>query len=107
MRIRTRPASRRRRRSRRSSTPIPRRSFRYTKVPNLNSKAEGDTVAVYVQDQLEFTPQWKALLGVRYEHFDSEAQTLSRLAGVNGAGPFSRKDDMVSGRAGFIWQPTH
>ena len=86
--------------------PDPSTQLSYTKVPNLNSKAEGDTVAVYVQDQLEFTPEWKALVGMRYEHFEADAQTISRLAGVNGAGPFSRRDDMVSGRAGLIWQPT-
>ena len=86
--------------------PDPSTPLSYTKVPNLNSRAEGDTVAVYVQDQLEFTPQWKALLGMRYEHFDADARTIAQLAGVNGAGPFARKDDMVSGRAGLIWQPT-
>ena len=86
--------------------PDPSTELSYTKVTNLNSRAQGDTVAVYVQDQLEFTRQWKALLGVRYEHFDADAQTSPQLAGVTGAGPFSRSDDMVSGRAGLIWQPT-
>jgi catecholate siderophore receptor len=79
----------------------------YSKTPNLDSIAEADTAAVYVQDQIQFSPQWKALLGVRYEHYKSDARTVQASA-VSGApaGPFSRTDDLVSGRAGLIWQPT-
>jgi len=85
------------------STPLP-----YTKTPNLNAIAEGDTVAVYAQDQLELTPQWKALVGVRWERFDASAQTvaLNPTPTAAPAGPFSRVDRMWSGRAGLIWQPT-
>jgi catecholate siderophore receptor len=87
--------------------PDPSTRLSYTKVPNLNSRAEADTIAVYLQDQLELSRHWKALAGIRYENFDSEAQTIPQAPGVNGAGPFSRRDDMVSGRLGLIWQPTN
>lgn len=31
-----------------------------------------DTAGFYVQDMIELAPQWKALLGVRYDVFDQE-----------------------------------
>jgi catecholate siderophore receptor len=87
--------------------PNPFTTLSYTKTPNLDAVAEANTVALYVQDQIEFTPQWKALFGARFEHYKSEAQTMraSALSGA-AAGPFSRTDNMLSGRAGLIWQPT-
>jgi catecholate siderophore receptor len=87
--------------------PNPFTTLSYTKTPNLDAVAEANTVAVYVQDQIEFTPQWKALFGARFEHYKSEAQTM-RASAASGApaGPFSRTDNMLSGRAGLIWQPT-
>ena len=80
----------------------------YTKTPNLSALADGDTVSVYAQDQLEFSPEWKALFGLRYEHFKSSARTVALTATPTAAptGPFSRTDDMLSGRAGVIWQPS-
>ena len=55
-----------------------------------------------MQDQIEFAPQWKAVLGVRYDYYDTRTQqtALSSL-GVN-TGPFERTDNLWSGRAGLI-----
>jgi catecholate siderophore receptor len=83
----------------------------YTKIPNLRAPAEGKSVAVILQDQIEFTEQWKALLGVRHERYSADARSISLAPpGTIGAtvatGPFSRTDNMLSGRAGLIWQPT-
>ena len=87
--------------------PNPNTQLSYTKTPNLDSVAEADTAALYVQDQLELSREWKALFGLRYEHYKSSAQAI-RASAVSGAavGPFSRTDNMLSGRAGLIWQPT-
>ena len=84
--------------------PDPYAVLGYTKIPNLNALAKGDTVAVYAQDQLDLTPQWKALIGIRYEHYKSEAQTraLSPEPTAAPVGPFSRTDTYWSGRAGLI-----
>jgi catecholate siderophore receptor len=80
----------------------------YTKTPNQRSIAEADTVALYVQDQVDVTSQWKALLGVRWDHIDSTVRTEDARTGniVANGGPFSRVDKTWSGRAGVIWQPT-
>ena len=81
-------------------------SLNFTKVPAVRSKAQGDTVGIYVQDQMEFNDHWKALAGLRWEHYESEARTESFATGVVATGPFERTDKMTSGRFGLIWQPT-
>jgi len=86
--------------------PNPNDPLSYIKNPNQIAQAEGDTIAVYAQDQIQFTEQWKALVGMRYEHYKAKAQTIGLAPGVASAGPFSRTDNMLSGRAGLIWQPT-
>jgi catecholate siderophore receptor len=86
--------------------PDPNIELTYTKVPNIRAKAKGETAATYLQDQMEFTDQWKALLGVRYDHYKAEASTESILAGTVLTGPFSRTEGMWSGRGGVIFQPT-
>jgi len=86
--------------------PNPWSTLNFTKVPGTTAPVETDTVAIVLQDQLEFSPQWKALLGVRWERFEAEAKTLNPDGTVTATGgPFSRTDNMVSGRAGLIWQP--
>ena len=58
-----------------------------------------DVLGVYVQDQISLTPQWKALLGLRYDVFGQETffhRTQKRL---------EREDKTVSPRAGLVWQP--
>ena len=81
-------------------------ALNYSQTPLNRNVSTADTVAVYVQDQLQFSPQWKAVLGVRYDYYDTETnQTALSATGVD-AGPFSRGDNLWSGRAGLIWQPT-
>jgi catecholate siderophore receptor len=93
-----------------SATPLldpdPNTVLSYTKTPNLRGESSGDTVAVYVQDQMEFSKQWKALLGLRLEEFSAHAKTTNMQTGATTAGPFARTDTMLSGRAGLIWQPS-
>src|SRR5581483_12257594 len=48
-------------------SPDPYTPLSYTKTPNLAARANGDTTALYVQDQLALSEQWKALAGVRWE----------------------------------------
>ena len=88
-------------------SPDPYTTLSYTKTPNLDSISEADTAALYVQEQLQLSRQWKALIGLRYERYDAQART-DRASAVSAAavGPFSRTDHMLSGRAGLIWQPS-
>jgi catecholate siderophore receptor len=85
--------------------PDPNTPLSYTKTPNVRGQSSGDTVALVVQDQMEISKQWKALLGARLEQFSADAKTVQARTGAPVAGPFSRDDTMLSGRAGLIWQP--
>ncbi len=92
--------------------PDPYTQLSYGKTPNDNNVSEAETIALYVQDQLEFSPEWKALFGLRFERYDASVRqtdiaTGDIVAGMDGVPiDFSRVDEMVSGRAGVIWQPT-
>lgn len=86
-------------------SPDPNTQLSYTKTPNLRSNANGDSLALYAQDQIEINDYWKALFGLRWEQFKAEAKTSNYLSAALTAGPFSRTDRMTSGRAGLIWQP--
>lgn len=57
------------------------------------------TAAVYVQDQITFSPAWEAVVGVRYDRFDVDL--LNRRNGV----ALSSSDDLVSPRVGVIYKP--
>lgn len=59
-----------------------------------------ETVAGYVLDQLELTPEWKLLAGARYDVF--QARQDDRLAN---SGDFERTDRQWNPRAGLVWQP--
>lgn len=58
-----------------------------------------DLAAAYVQDQIEFTPQWQAIVGLRFDSFD--LQYHNNRNGDN----LGRRDDLVSPRAGLIFKP--
>lgn len=58
-----------------------------------------DTAGIYVQDLIELAPQWKALLGVRYDVFDQAF--ADDLSGQD----ISRTDRTWSPRVGLVFQP--
>ena len=84
--------------------PDPSTVLAYTKTPNDRFLSEADTFALYAQDQLELSPQWKALFGLRWEHYDASARQ-SDIASNATVAEFARTDRMLSSRAGLIWQP--
>lgn len=55
--------------------------------------------AVYLQDQIELTPQFQVILGLRYDSFDLDFENHR-----NGD-RLSRTDDLVSPRAGVVYKP--
>jgi catecholate siderophore receptor len=87
------------------TNPDPSTTLGYTKTPNIRARAQGDTVGMFVQDQMELTNTLKALAGIRFERYEADARTESIATGAVAAGPFARTDRMTSYRAGLIWQP--
>ena len=64
-----------------------------------DSTFDADTEALYLQDQLEFSAHWKALLGVRWDRFAQEQH--NRANGITE----KRDDSITSPRAGLVYQP--
>ncbi|QNN76871.1 TonB-dependent siderophore receptor [Pseudoxanthomonas mexicana] len=67
---------------------------------DANNNSVAKTAAVYVQDQIEFSPHWQALLGVRFDRFEADLYNRRNNATL------SSSDDLVSPRAGLIYKPT-
>lgn len=59
-----------------------------------------DVLGIYAQDQITLSPQWKALLGIRYDSFKQSTEFARTLA------PLARQDKTWSPRAGLVWQPS-
>jgi len=66
----------------------------------IPSHTTQDTAALYWQDQITLAPQWKALVGARYDVFGQETTFDRKLATL------SRTDKKFSPRAGLVWQPS-
>ncbi|HRH43024.1 MAG TPA: TonB-dependent siderophore receptor [Pyrinomonadaceae bacterium] len=72
-----------------------------TGIATTNNNFKANVLGVYVQDQISFTKNWKALIGIRYDNFK---QTLDDFL-LNSA-DLTRTDKQFSPRAGLVYQPT-
>ncbi|MCY7312085.1 MAG: TonB-dependent siderophore receptor [Pseudoxanthomonas sp.] len=79
---------------------------------NNSSNGSGDArnsgltkvAALYLQDQIEFSPHWQAIVGVRYDQFDVDFTDLRN--GVDAAKrELSSSDKLWSPRAGVVYKP--
>lgn len=68
-------------------------------TPNRENSSQADTFAVYAQDQIEFSPAWMAVVGVRYDRVSIDMDDIT--SGQH----FSSRDGMWSPRAGLIYKP--
>ena len=60
-----------------------------------------DTFGIYIQDQIKFSENWKAVAAVRYEDFETEGEDL-----LNPATPHEFvSGDQISPMFGIIYQP--
>lgn len=60
--------------------------------------------AVYAQDQIEFSPEWSAIVGLRYDRFDVDFTDLRN--GVSAQNRrLSSSDRLWSPRAGLVFKP--
>lgn len=76
-------------------TPV---TFRQS-ATDADNHLQTELAAVYVQDQVEFSPHLQAIVGVRFDSFD-----LTYHNNRNGD-TLGRKDDLVSPRAGLVIKP--
>ncbi|MES2684999.1 MAG: TonB-dependent siderophore receptor [Pseudomonadota bacterium] len=61
------------------------------------------TQAVYLNDTVTLTPQWKVVGGVRRDRFDADARTITNA--TSAATGFARTDYGTSLRGGVIFEP--
>lgn len=67
---------------------------------DANNHVTANIAALYLQDQITLTPEWKAVAGVRYDRFSVSSD--DRNAANN---DLSHTDNKFSPRAGLIYQP--
>lgn len=78
--------------------PIPLASYQAASAIPSNSTFK--TAAIYAQNQITLAPQWKALVGGRYDVFGQETSFERSQASIE------RTDRKFSPRAGVVWQPS-
>lgn len=73
-------------------------------VNTVTADSKADTVAFYFQDMIDLNPQWKVILGARYDHFkaSTDNQSFTKQAA---AANVSRTDKVWSYRTGVLYQP--
>ncbi|MCI0750163.1 MAG: TonB-dependent siderophore receptor [Nevskiales bacterium] len=69
---------------------------------DANNNGRATIAAVYVQDQIEFTPQIMTVFGLRYDHFKVNFHDDRASATVR---QIITKDDLLSPRLGLIYKP--
>jgi len=86
-----------------------------------NNTVTADTYSAYFNDQVDLNKNWKVVAGLRYDrfdasvdqtvyplHFDTKTPTAPTPASSTVQTPYSTSQnvEMLSTRAGVIWQPT-
>ncbi|MDB5812472.1 MAG: TonB-dependent receptor [Betaproteobacteria bacterium] len=77
-------------------------SFRQN-TTDANNKVSADVAALYAQDQIALTKEWKVIAGLRYDYFKVNFEDRRTLVPPTN---LARTDIGYSPRAGLIWSPT-
>ena len=66
---------------------------------DANNHGTATVASVYAQDQVEFTPNWQAIVGLRYDRFNVD------FLNNRTAAKFDLTDSKVSPRVGLVYKP--
>lgn len=69
-------------------------------LPFTNTLNEQRASGLYVQDQIDLAPRWKALIGVRFDQF--KQNVLNRISGSRA----QQSENATSPRAGLVFEAT-
>lgn len=76
---------------------------------SARTRTNADTEAGYLLDEVQLLPEWKAILGTRFDHFDANYSTQALANPVTHAGAaytkLSHIDNLPSWRAALVWEP--
>lgn len=64
-----------------------------------NQESSVTVAGFYLQDQITFSPQWQAIVGLRHDNFDTDFTNLVNNTKINVS------DNLLSPRAGLIFKP--
>lgn len=64
-----------------------------------NRKSDVTVAAFYLQDQIIFSPQWQAIVGLRNDNFDTDFTDLVNNSNINVS------NNLLAPRAGLIFKP--
>jgi len=82
------------------SDPIARVPISFRAGPSDGDRhSEASIAALYVQDQITFSPKWRAILGLRYDSFEVDFRNNRNSS------EFESDDGLFSPRAGLIFRP--
>lgn len=86
-----------------ASNPDPYAPVGGSRKRNGGTDADADSAAIYVQDQLALSAQWKLIAGLRQDRFAAEVKETAANGTVTRR---KHTDNMRSERAGVIYQPS-
>lgn len=85
--------------------PNVRTDVRYVaSATDADNRSVVDVAAFYAQDQIEFSPRFSALIGLRYDRFAVDVSDY-RAATAPANRRLSSRDDLYSPRAGLVFKP--
>ncbi|MFZ2855579.1 MAG: TonB-dependent siderophore receptor, partial [Rhodocyclaceae bacterium] len=70
---------------------------------NANNSVKADIAAIYVQDQIALSKEWKLLAGLRYDYLKTALDDRRTLVAPT---DLARTDKALSPRLGLTWSPT-
>jgi catecholate siderophore receptor len=70
---------------------------------DADNRVKANVAAAYVQDQVAFSKEWKAIAGVRYDRFSVDFDDRRTTTPPT---DLARTDTALSPRVGLIWTPT-
>lgn len=71
---------------------------------DANNHVENTVTAFYLQDQIKFTPQFEAVVGLRHDKFETDFRNDRIASGVAGH-KINTDDNLLSPRVGLIFKP--
>lgn len=86
--------------------PDPDRAGRSALAATERATVKVDTVAAYVYDTIELSPQWELTGGVRVESYEARIRSLTAAGAPTGAlGDFDLSDTTWGGKIGLVYKP--
>lgn len=75
--------------------------------PRLEADTRADTLAIYLLDTIKFGEQWQAILGVRWDRFDSDYRSVgySPTGAILATTHAKHVDEVQSIRAALVYKP--